>query len=192
MNSQKGREIPFPSRCVGHTTYSLVLAALQGLPVCSGYMHACRVASVTSGPFETPWTVALQAPLSWDSPGRNTGVGCHALLQGVFLTRDWTRVSNVSCTGGSFTTSATWEAILSNFKENELTAKKTTFNCFLFSALRWSGLSVALSLFFSSPSCCSVLFCSWLRRKSPPGVAPKCPPAGTHSSFVRTDSYRLL
>ena len=22
---------------------------------------------------------------SWDSPGKNTGVGCHALLQGIFL-----------------------------------------------------------------------------------------------------------
>ena len=37
--------------------------------------------------FATPWTVAPQAPLSWDSPGRNTGVGCHALLQGIFLTQ---------------------------------------------------------------------------------------------------------
>ena len=31
--------------------------------------------------FETPGTVAHQAPLSWDSPGKNTGVGCHFLLQ---------------------------------------------------------------------------------------------------------------
>ena len=37
--------------------------------------------------FETPWTVALQAPLFMDSPGKNTGVGCHALLQGIFLTQ---------------------------------------------------------------------------------------------------------
>ena len=37
--------------------------------------------------FVTPWAVALQAPLSWDSPGKNTGVGCHALLQGIFLTQ---------------------------------------------------------------------------------------------------------
>ena len=28
----------------------------------------------------TPWTVARQAP-PWDSPGKNTGVGCWALLQ---------------------------------------------------------------------------------------------------------------
>ena len=32
----------------------------------------------------TLWTVAHQAPLSLDSPGKNTGVGCHVLLQGIF------------------------------------------------------------------------------------------------------------
>ena len=37
-------------------------------------------------PFVTPWTIAYQASLSRDSPGKNTGVGCHALLQGLFLT----------------------------------------------------------------------------------------------------------
>ena len=26
-------------------------------------------------------------PCPWDSPGGNTGVGCHALLQGIFPTR---------------------------------------------------------------------------------------------------------
>ena len=35
--------------------------------------------------FVTQWTVAPQAPLSMDFPGKNTGVGCHALLQGIFL-----------------------------------------------------------------------------------------------------------
>ena len=24
----------------------------------------------------------------WDSPGKNSGVGCHALLQGIFLTQE--------------------------------------------------------------------------------------------------------
>ena len=32
--------------------------------------------------FATLWTVAHQAPLSWDFPGKNTGVGCHFLIQG--------------------------------------------------------------------------------------------------------------
>ena len=37
-------------------------------------------------PFATPWTVAHQAPLR-HSPGKNTGVGCRALLQGIFSTQ---------------------------------------------------------------------------------------------------------
>ena len=37
--------------------------------------------------FVTPWTVAYQAPHSMDSPSKSTGVGCHFLLQGIFLTQ---------------------------------------------------------------------------------------------------------
>ena len=33
--------------------------------------------------FATLWTVALQAPCPRDSPGKNTEVGCYALLQGM-------------------------------------------------------------------------------------------------------------
>ena len=36
---------------------------------------------------ETPWTVAHQAPLFLGFPRQNTGVGCHFLLQGIFLTQ---------------------------------------------------------------------------------------------------------
>ena len=36
--------------------------------------------------FVTLWTIACQAFLSWDSPGKNTGVCCYVLLQGIFLT----------------------------------------------------------------------------------------------------------
>ena len=32
-------------------------------------------------PCEAPQTAAHQAPSPWDSPGKNTGVGCHFLLQ---------------------------------------------------------------------------------------------------------------
>ena len=37
--------------------------------------------------FTSPWTVACQAPLSMEFPSKNTGVGCHALLQGIFPTQ---------------------------------------------------------------------------------------------------------
>ena len=43
---------------------------------------------------------------SGDSPGKNTGVGCHAFLQGIFPTQG----SNSSLAGGFFTTSTSWEA----------------------------------------------------------------------------------
>ena len=36
--------------------------------------------------FVTLWTVAHWAPLSMGFSKQNTGVGCHALLQGIFLT----------------------------------------------------------------------------------------------------------
>ena len=38
-------------------------------------------------PVRLPWTVAYQALCLWDFPGKSTGVGCHFLLQGIFLTQ---------------------------------------------------------------------------------------------------------
>ena len=48
---------------------------------------ALRVCSVMSNS-ETLWTAACQAPLSvhGNFPGKNTGVGCHFLVQGIFPT----------------------------------------------------------------------------------------------------------
>ena len=47
-------------------------------------------------------------------PGKNTGMGCHALLQGIFLTQGLN--PHLLCLlhwqVGSFTTSGTWEAQL--------------------------------------------------------------------------------
>ena len=36
----------------------------------------------------TPWTVARRLLCPWDSPGKNTGVGFHSLLQGIFPTQE--------------------------------------------------------------------------------------------------------
>ena len=52
----------------------------------------------------------------WDSPGQDTGVSCHALLQGIFPPRGRTRISFISYIGRRvffsffpfFTTSTTW------------------------------------------------------------------------------------
>ena len=48
----------------------------------------------------------------WDSPGKDTGVGCHFLLQGIFPTQGSNpRLLRLpALAGGFFTTSATWEA----------------------------------------------------------------------------------
>jgi len=44
-----------------------------------------------------------------DSPGKNNGVGCHALLQGIFPTQGLNPVSGI--TGAFFTICATREAL---------------------------------------------------------------------------------
>ena len=35
----------------------------------------------------TPWTITCQAPLSLGFSRQDTGMGCHSLLQGIFLTQ---------------------------------------------------------------------------------------------------------
>ena len=37
--------------------------------------------------FAILWTIAARLLCPWDSPGNNTGVGCHAFLQGIFPTQ---------------------------------------------------------------------------------------------------------
>ena len=50
------------------------------------FTRACVSRSVVSD-FVTPWTVPARLLCPWNSPGKNTGVGSHSLLQGVFLTQ---------------------------------------------------------------------------------------------------------
>ena len=45
----------------------------------------------------TLWTIAHQAPLSMGFTGKNTGVGCHFLLQGIFPAQRSNHNSCVSC-----------------------------------------------------------------------------------------------
>ena len=75
-------------------------------------MHVCKIASIVSG---SKWPYGLQPYRllsSWDSPGKNTGVDSHALLQGIFPTQG----SNLcllrlpTLAGQFFTTSTIWEA----------------------------------------------------------------------------------
>ena len=54
----------------------------------------------------TLWTVACQ------TPGKNTGMGCHALLQGIFPTQgsNLGLMMSPALAGRFFTTNAIWEA----------------------------------------------------------------------------------
>ena len=38
--------------------------------------------------FVPPWTIAARLLCPWNSPGKNTGVGCHSLLQKIFPTQE--------------------------------------------------------------------------------------------------------
>ena len=51
------------------------------------HAHVCSVTSVMFNLLRPHglWPARLLCP--WDSPGKNTGVGCHALLQGIFPTQ---------------------------------------------------------------------------------------------------------
>ena len=74
-------------------------------------VHACQVALVVS---DFVWSCGLELArllCSWDSPGKNTGVGGHALLQGIFLTQGSNpHLLHLPVLAGEFfTASATWK-----------------------------------------------------------------------------------
>ena len=47
-------------------------------------LGVCREVCSMVSDFATPWTAAHQAPLSMGFLGKNTGIGYHFLLQGIF------------------------------------------------------------------------------------------------------------
>ena len=55
------------------------------------HLHTCVCVCVLSRSVVpesvNPWAVTTRLLCSWDSSGRNTGVGCHFLLQGIFPTQ---------------------------------------------------------------------------------------------------------
>ena len=52
------------------------------------YIYACELSHFSFVQLSAILlTVVHQAPLPWDSPSKNTGVGCHALLQEIFSTQ---------------------------------------------------------------------------------------------------------
>ena len=80
----------------------------------------------------------------WNFPDKNTGAGCHFLLQGTFLTQ-WLnpRLLPPALAGGFFTTSATWGALimLLSTQKKSLLAPRDTWNCWVLSPWQWNQLA---------------------------------------------------
>ena len=79
--------------------YSFFKNALQDFSylIYLKYFHAQSFSRVQL--FVTPRTVACQAPLSMVFSGKNTGMGCHFLLQGMSRPRDQTNIFCISWIG---------------------------------------------------------------------------------------------
>ena len=99
--------LPFSSSQLQHCLFLLQPSSPFEIITC-----AKQVASVMSNSVQPYGLQPARLLCPWDSPGKNTGVGCCALLQGIF----WAQGSNLhllyllALAGGFFTTSATWEA----------------------------------------------------------------------------------
>ena len=75
---------------------------LQTPPVA---LHACSVASVVSNSLRSHGLQSTGLLRPWDSPGKDPGLGCHALLQEIFAIWGSNLHLHVSCsTNGFFTT----------------------------------------------------------------------------------------
>ena len=77
-------DIEYSSLC--YTVNPVVLCMVEKVSV------SCSVVSDSV----ISWPVACQASPSWNSLGRNTGVGSHSLLQVSSQPRDWTQVSLIA------------------------------------------------------------------------------------------------
>ena len=72
----------------------------------------CEVASVVSDSLQPYGLQPVRLLCPWDSPGKNSGVGCHALFQGIFPSQgsDLHLLTSPALADGFLTTGTTWEA----------------------------------------------------------------------------------
>ena len=95
LPSKKDPSDPKASNCVLPSCQHSISAAGSGsirfLTLCITdtcvCMCACSVASVVSNSLQHYRLQLARLFNTWHSPGKNTGVGCHALLQGIFRTQ---------------------------------------------------------------------------------------------------------
>ena len=126
--------------------------------------------------FAAPWMVACQALCPWDSPGRNTRVGSHALLQGIFPNPGFETTSPMSpaLQADSLPLSHSWSPLFKSrktlviFEEQrpDLGERKYLFYIFHLFLLSWSS--------FMHPRV--------LKDGAPMGLQPKLCPSRLHGS----------
>ena len=88
--------IPRDTGLVESVDVELQIRRHRGCGACM-YVRSCVLLCVTL------WTIARRLLSPWGSPGKNTGVDCHLLLPGVFLTQGSNPVS-LALAGGLYTT----------------------------------------------------------------------------------------
>ena len=81
------------------TPFTLSLSELDYFRCCYYFVTQLCLTLLIS-----PWTVACQALCPWDSLGKNTRVGCHFLLQGIFPSQGSNLHLRISCIVGKFIT----------------------------------------------------------------------------------------
>ena len=76
--------IIYHCECIyGHPTADLKKVQKVNCLLCVFCLHVCMLSQIQL--FAIPWILTHQAPLPMKSPGKNTGMDYHFLLQGIFL-----------------------------------------------------------------------------------------------------------
>ena len=74
--------VPYSAECKSLQFCFLLVLSYNGMCVC-----VCYVALVMSDSLRAYGLYPARILCSWDSPVKNTRMGCHVLLQGIFLTQ---------------------------------------------------------------------------------------------------------
>ena len=127
------------------------------------------------------WLYSIRLLCPWDSPSKTTGVGCHFLLQGIFLNQDWTWVFCVSCIGRQILYQwASWEAHIKiwnfirnfPFKRRKMGSQIATKDLNYLSSNKWTSkdpkikvIIVPVDHYLNILVFCFVLFCFVLIEK---------------------------
>ena len=82
------RTVDMEMVCVCVCVYIYIYIYIRHTYIVHMKMKSENVSHSVMSDFLIPWTVAHQVPHPWNSPGTNTGVGCHSLLKGIFPTQE--------------------------------------------------------------------------------------------------------